>query len=96
MLLKHVKVTGNWGTIREVLRFQQLEHHLCNLRLRITHLEAECRGVLQAQSASKGRLELAHLEYFASDLRILTGLEESQGGRNNCRNDRHWCGMDPF
>jgi hypothetical protein len=42
MLLKHVEVTNDWGVVREVLRFRQLEHHLCDLCLRITHLEAEC------------------------------------------------------
>jgi hypothetical protein len=41
MLLKHVEVTNDWGVVGEVLRFQQLEHHLSDLRLRITHLEAK-------------------------------------------------------
>jgi hypothetical protein len=61
--------------VEEVLQFCQLEHHLCDLCLQIAHLEAEVREVSQAQSASKGRLELAHLNYFVSDLRVLTGLE---------------------
>jgi hypothetical protein len=33
MLLKHVEVTGDWGVVREVLWFQQLEHHLLDIRL---------------------------------------------------------------
>jgi hypothetical protein len=33
MLLKHVEVTNDWGVVREVLRFRQLEHHLLDLRL---------------------------------------------------------------
>jgi hypothetical protein len=80
--------------VGEVLRFRQLEHHLCDLRLWIAHLEAECWGVSQAQSASKERLELAHLNYFTSDLHVLTGLE-SQGGRNR-GHSKQWHGMDPF
>jgi hypothetical protein len=31
--------------VGEVLRFQQLEHHLSDLRLQIAHHEAEFRGV---------------------------------------------------
>jgi hypothetical protein len=40
-LLKHIKVTNNWGMVGEVLRFQQLEHHLSDLCLQIAHLKAE-------------------------------------------------------
>jgi hypothetical protein len=32
-LLKHVKVTNDWGMVGEVLRFRQLEHHLLDLHL---------------------------------------------------------------
>jgi hypothetical protein len=85
MLLKHIKVTNNWGVVGEVLQFRQLEHHLSDLHLRITHLEAEMRGVSQAQSASKGRLELTHIDFFASDLRVLSSPKSriGGGGRNN-------------
>jgi hypothetical protein len=72
MLLKHIKVTNDWGMVREVLRFQQLEHHLSDLCLQITHLKAEVRGVSQAQAAAKGCLELAHINYFTSDLHVLS------------------------
>jgi hypothetical protein len=65
--------------VEEVLQFHQLEHYLCDLRLQIAHLEAEVQGVSQAQSALKGRLELAHLDYFVSDLHVLTGLEVREG-----------------
>jgi hypothetical protein len=65
--------------VEEVLQFCQLEHHLCDLHLQIAHLEAEVRGVSQAQLASKGRLELAHLDYFVSDLHVLTGLKVQEG-----------------
>jgi hypothetical protein len=97
-LLKHVKVTNNWGVVGEVLRFRQLEHHLSDLHLRITHLEAEARGVSQAQAASKGRLELAHIDYFTSDLCILSSPESQigGGGRNNRGHHRQWHGMEPF
>jgi hypothetical protein len=44
-LLKHVEVTNDWGVVGEVLRFQQLEHHLSDLHLRIAHHKAEFRGV---------------------------------------------------
>jgi hypothetical protein len=71
-LLKHVEVTNNWGVVREVLRFRQLEHHLSDLCLRIAHHEAEFRGVSQAQAASKGWLELAHIDYYVSDLCVLS------------------------
>jgi hypothetical protein len=71
-LLKHIKVTNDWGMVGEVLRFRQLEHHLSDLRLRIAHHEAEFRGVLQAQATAKGCLELAHINYYASDLRVLS------------------------
>jgi hypothetical protein len=47
-LLKHIKVTNDWGVVREVLRFRQLEHHLADLRLQIAHHEAEFKGVSQA------------------------------------------------
>jgi hypothetical protein len=70
-LLKHVEVTSDWGVVSKVLRFQQLEHHLLDICLQITHLEAEFRGVSQAQATSKGRLELAHLDFYVSDLHIL-------------------------
>jgi hypothetical protein len=40
-LLKHVKVTNDWGVVGKVLRFWQLEHHLSDLRLRIAHLEGK-------------------------------------------------------
>jgi hypothetical protein len=32
-LLKHVKVINNWEVVGEVLRFQQLKHHLSDLCL---------------------------------------------------------------
>jgi hypothetical protein len=96
MLLKHVEAINNWGVVGEVLRFCQLKHHLLDLRLQITHLKAEFQGVLQAQSASKGRLELTHLKYFASDLRVLGTPESHGGGRNNRRQHKQWRGMEPF
>jgi hypothetical protein len=71
-LLKHIEVTNNWGMVGEVLRFQQLEHHLSDLHLQIAHHEAEFRGVSQAQAALKGRLELTHIDYYVSDLHILS------------------------
>jgi hypothetical protein len=80
MLLKHVKATNNWGVVGEVLRFWQLKHHLLDLRLRIAHLKAKFRGVLQAQSASKGQLELAHLTYYAADFHVLSTLESHGEG----------------
>jgi hypothetical protein len=96
MLLKHVEVTNDWGVVREVLRFQQLKHHLSDLRLRIAHHEAEFKGVLQAQAVAKGHLELAHIDYYASDLRVLS-IPESRGGpRANQRHHRQWRGMEPF
>jgi hypothetical protein len=75
MLLKHIEVTNNWGVVGEVLCFQQLEHHLSNLCLQITHLKAEFQRVSQAQTASKGQLELAHLAYHTSDFRILSTIK---------------------
>jgi hypothetical protein len=96
MLLKHVKVTNDWGVVGKVLQFQQLKHHLSDLRLQIAHLEAEFHEVLQAQSTLKGRLELTHLDYFASNLRVLSSPESRGGGRNNRGHQRQWHGMDPF
>jgi hypothetical protein len=81
--------------VGEVLWFQQLEHHLSDLHLRITHHEAEFRGVSQAQAASKGRLELAHINYYASDLRVLSS-EPRGAGRANQQTHRQWWGTDPF
>jgi hypothetical protein len=95
MLLKHIKVTNDWGVVGEVLRFQQLEHHLLDLCLQIAHHEAEFRGVSQAQATSKGHLELAHINYYASDLRVLSS-EPRGAGRANQRTHRQWRGMDPF
>jgi hypothetical protein len=95
MLLKHVEVTNDWGTVGEVLRFQQLEHHLSDLCLRIAHHEAEFRGVSQAQATSKGQLELAHIDYYVSDLRVLS-TEPQGAARPNQHSARQWRGMDPF
>jgi hypothetical protein len=81
-LLKHIKVTNDWGVVGEVLQFQQLEHHLSDLRLRIAHHEAEFRGVSQAQAASKGHLELAHIDYYVSDLHILSSEPRGAGRAN--------------
>jgi hypothetical protein len=72
MLLKHIEVTNDWGVVGEVLRFRQLEHHLSDLRLQIAHHEAELKGVLQAQAVAKGHLELAHIDYYAADLCVLS------------------------
>jgi hypothetical protein len=41
MLLKHIKVTNDWGVVSKVLRFHQLEHYLCDLHLWVAHLKAE-------------------------------------------------------
>jgi hypothetical protein len=95
-LLKHVEVTNDWGVVGEVLQFQQLEHHLLDLRLQIAHHEAEFKGVSQAQAVAKGRLELAHIDYYASDLCVLSGSESQGGARANQRHHRQWRGMEPF
>jgi hypothetical protein len=94
-LLKHVEVTNDWGVVGEVLQFRQLEHHLSDLRLRIAHHEAEFRGVSQAQATAKGHLELAHINYYASDLRVLSS-EPRGAARANQRTHQQWQGMDPF
>jgi hypothetical protein len=79
-LLKHIKATNDWGVVEKVLWFQQLEHHLLDLCLQIAHLKAEFQGVSQAQSAAKGRLELAHLDFFAANLHVLNSSEPQGGG----------------
>jgi hypothetical protein len=94
-LLKHVEVTNDWGVVGEVLRFRQLKHHLSDLHLQIAHYEAEFRGVSQAQVASKGCLELTHIDYYASDLQVLSS-EPRGAARANQRTHRQWRGMDPF
>jgi hypothetical protein len=94
-LLKHVEVINDWGVVGEVLWFQQLEHHLSDLRLRIAHHKAEFRGVSQAQAASKGHLELAHINYYASDFRVLSS-KPREAGRANQRTHWQWQGTDPF
>jgi hypothetical protein len=96
MLLKHIKALNDWRVVSKVLWFWQLKHHLLDLRLWVAHLKAESQGVSQAQSTSKGRLELAHLEYFASNLRILSTTEPHRGGRDSHRPQRQWQGMDLF
>jgi hypothetical protein len=95
MLLKHVKVTNDWGMVGKVLRFRQLEHHLSDLCLRIAHHEAEFRGVSQAQTVAKGRLELTHIDYYASDLRVLSS-EPRGAARANQHHHQQWWGTDPF
>jgi hypothetical protein len=67
-LLKHVEALNNWRVVSEVLQFWQLKHHLSDLHLQIAYLKAESHRVSQAQSTLKGRLELAHLDYFMSNL----------------------------
>jgi hypothetical protein len=96
MLLKHIKVTHDWGVVGEVLRFRQLEHHLSDLHLRIAHHEAEFKGVSQAQAVAKRCLELAHLDYYASDLCVLATPEPQGGPRANQPHHRQWQGMEPF
>jgi hypothetical protein len=95
-LLKHVEVTNDWGVVGEVLRFRQLEHHLSDLRLQIAHHKAEFKGVLQAQATAKGHLELAHIDYFVADLRVLSAPDSRGGGRPNQRHHQQWRGMEPF
>jgi hypothetical protein len=96
MLLKHIEVTNDWGVVGEVLQFQQLEHHLSDLCLQIAHHEAEFKGVSQAQATAKGHLELAHINYYASDLCILSCPESWGGARANQHHHRQWCSMEPF
>jgi hypothetical protein len=44
---------------------------------------------------AKGRLELAHIDYYAADLRVLSA--EPQGAAwANQHNHWQWRGMDPF
>jgi hypothetical protein len=95
-LLKHVEVTNDWRVVGEVLRFRQLEHHLSDLCLQIAHHKAEFKGVSQAQAAAKGRLELAHIDYYASNLHVLSCPESWGGARANQRHHCQWCGMEPF
>jgi hypothetical protein len=95
-LLKHVEVTNNWGVVGEVLRFRQLEHHLSDLHLRIAHHEAKFKGVSQAQAVAKGRLKLTHIDYYTSDLHVLSTPESQGGVRTNQCYHRQWCGMEPF
>jgi hypothetical protein len=85
--------------VGEVLQFWQLKHHLSDLHLRITHLKAEFWGVSQAQSTMKGRLELAHLDFFAANLCVLSSPESwARGGQSNQfhNNNKQWRGMEPF
>jgi hypothetical protein len=79
-LLKHVEAINNWGLVGKVLWFWQLEHYLLDLCLQIAHLEAKFQGVSQAQAASKGQLELAHLDYYAANLCVLSASESHGGG----------------
>jgi hypothetical protein len=95
-LLKHVEVTNDWGVVREVLRFRQLEHHLSDLRLRIAHHKAEFKGVSQAQAVAKECLELTHIDYYASDLHVLSAPESRGGARANQHYHRQWRSMEPF
>jgi hypothetical protein len=95
-LLKHVEAINDWGLVGKVLQFWQLEHHLSDLHLQITHLKAEFRGVSQAQAASKGRLKLAHLDYYAADLQVLSTLKFHGGGRNNQFPNKQWQEMELF
>jgi hypothetical protein len=74
-LLKQVEAINNWGVMGEVLQFQQLKHYTSDLCLRIAHLEAELRGVMQAQSTYKRRLELAHLKRPVANLHVLSTVE---------------------
>jgi hypothetical protein len=76
--------------VSEVLQFRQLEHHLLDLCLQIAHLKAKFQGVSQAQSTMKGRLELAHLDYYMANLCVLSAPESCGGGRNNHAHQRQW------
>jgi hypothetical protein len=66
-----------------------------DLHLRIAHHKAEFRGVSQAQAVVKGRLELTHIDYYASDLRVLSSKPRG-AARANQHHHRQWWGTDPF
>jgi hypothetical protein len=44
----------------------------------------------------KGCLELAHIDYYALDLHVLSAPKSQGGARANQRHHRQWRGMEPF
>jgi hypothetical protein len=67
-LFKHVETHKSWGVVGEVLRYRQLRFHTSDLCLYIEHLDAKLHGVCQAQMASQGCLEMAHLKWSIYEL----------------------------
>ena len=73
-LYKEVQRTSNWETQAEVQRFREYEHSACDIQRRIEFLQAELRGVKQAQDATQGRLEGVRLDRLAANLRTLPNM----------------------
>jgi hypothetical protein len=87
VLLKDAEQNHKWGLIAEIMRYREYEHQRNDLHARISLFETELRGVLQAQAASGGRLELARLDQRVSELRTIT----SEPGRKT-KTNRGWRG----
>src|ERR1700678_4352604 len=70
-LVQEVWNNGDWPLQAEVSRFRELEISLLDIKIRIDHLQAEQRGIREAQEASRARLELGRLDHKVSNLRTV-------------------------
>src|SRR5712675_2414535 len=73
-LYKEAQKRVNWETLAEIQRFRELEHSINDTQCRIDFLQAQIRGVKQAQNASQGRLEATRLDRTIANPRSLRNL----------------------
>jgi len=94
MLVQEVRDNGDWPLQAEVARFRELEISLLDIKLRIDHLQAEQRGMREAQEASRARLELARLGSKTGNLRMMGRPEQRTRGYRGRRTTQFRGGMD--
>ncbi|KAF8489700.1 hypothetical protein F5888DRAFT_1808592 [Russula emetica] len=78
-LAQEVRNNGDWPLQAEVSRFRELEISLLDVRLCIDHLQAEQRGMREAQESSRVRLEMARLDRKVSNLRAMSPDVRNRG-----------------
>jgi hypothetical protein len=84
-LTQQTREKGDWPLQAKVARYRELEVSLVNTKLRIEHLQAERRGMQEAQEASCAHLELARLDRKVSNLRTMAPDTHNRGFRGHKR-----------
>src|ERR1700678_838816 len=94
MLNQEVRNNGECALQAEVARFRELEISLLDIKLRIDHLQAEQRGMREAQEASRARLELGRLDRKVGNLRMSARTDQRTRGHRGRRTAQFRGGMD--